>query len=224
MQESTNRESRNTVIKKIRKALIHKTNNRFPGVDWEKPVYAPQGDSPEETFARSFSKIGGQFVYCENVLDFAEKLLNLTEENSWKKFLCWEPKITALLDRYEFPYSTTDKDFEEGIAGLTSCEALVARTGSILVSSRQGSGRRLPIIPTSHVVLAYTSQLVPELKDGLQLIRNKYGEQFPSMIGNITGPSRTADIEKTLVTPAHGPRDIFVFLVDDTNTPLPKNG
>ena len=36
------------------------------------------------------------------------------------------------------------------------------------------------------------------------------------LIGTITGPSRTADIEKTLVTPAHGPRDIFVFLVDDT--------
>jgi len=224
MHESTNRESRNSVIKKIRKALIHKTNNRFPGVDWEKSVYMPLTDSPEEAFANAFTRIGGQFVFCENDLDFAEKLLNLTEQNNWKSFICWEPKITELLDRIEFPYATTSKDFEEGIAGLTSCEALVARTGSILVSSRQGSGRRLPIIPTSHLILAYTSQLVAELKDGLQLIRTRYGDQFPSMIGNITGPSRTADIEKTLVTPAHGPRDLFVFLVDDTNSASQKNG
>ena len=70
------------------------------------------------------------------------------------------------------------------------------------------------VVPTIHIILAYTSQLVPELKDALQLIKNKYGEQLPSMIAALTGPSRTADIEKTLVTPAHGPRDIFVFLVD----------
>src|SRR5262245_45195428 len=118
-----NRESRNLVIKKIRKALIHKTSNRFAGVDWEKPVYRPLEDSLEESFARSFSRIGGQFVYCENELDFAEKLLNLTEQNHWSKFLCWEPRIIELLDRIEFPYSTQEQDFEDGIAGLTGCEA-----------------------------------------------------------------------------------------------------
>ena len=224
MQESTNSESRNSVIKKIRKALIYKTNNRFAGVDWEKSIYKPLEDSKEESFAKAFTKTGGQFVYCENDLDFAEKLLNLTEQNNWRKFLCWEPKITSLLDQYEFPYSRENKDFEEGIAGLTSCEALIARTGSVMVSSRQESGRRLSIIPTSHLILAYTSQLVTDIKDGLQVIQNKYGDQLPSMIGNITGPSRTADIEKTLVTPAHGPRDIFVFLIDDTNQAIVKNG
>jgi len=210
-----NRESRNFVLKKIRKALIHKTNNRFAGVDWEKPIYRPLEGSLEEAFAHSFSKIGGQFVYCENELDFGEKLLNLTEQNRWNKFLCWEQPLKELLDRFEFPYSTQEQDFEDGIAGLTGCEALVARTGSVLVSSRQGSGRKLTILPTSHLILAYASQLVPDIGDGLQAIRTRYGDQFPSMIGNITGPSRTADIEKTLVTPAHGPRDIFVFLIDD---------
>jgi L-lactate dehydrogenase complex protein LldG len=212
-----NRESRNQVIKKIRKALIHKSANRFPAIDWDKPVFRPLEGSPEESFAQAFGKTGGQFVYCENELDFAGKLLDLTEQYRWSKFLCWDPVLTALLDRIEFPYTTQDKDFEDGIAGLTTCEALVARTGSVLVSSRQGSGRKLPILPTSHIILAYASQLVTDIGDGLQGIRERYGDQFPSMIGNITGPSRTADIVKTLVTPAHGPRDIFVFMVDDTS-------
>jgi L-lactate dehydrogenase complex protein LldG len=105
------------------------------------------------------------------------------------------------------------------MVAVTSCEALVARLGSVLVSSKLGSGRQLFVVPTTHIVLAYTSQIVPELKDALQLIRTKYGDQPPSMIASLTGPSRTADIEKTLVTPAHGPRDIMVFLVDDTNPP-----
>ncbi|MNL89836.1 Lactate utilization protein C [compost metagenome] len=54
-----------------------------------------------------------------------------------------------------------------------------------------------------------------DLKDAFKLIKDKYGSQIPSMISTITGPSRTADIEKTLVLGAHGPKELFVFLIDD---------
>ena len=76
------------------------------------------------------------------------------------------------------------------------------------------AGRRLSIYPPVHIVLAYTSQLVPDLKDAFALLKSKYGNQIPSMITNVTGPSRTADIEKTLVLGAHGPKELFVFLLD----------
>jgi L-lactate dehydrogenase complex protein LldG len=221
MQESTHRESRNQVIRNIRKALIHKTNNRFRGLDQDQNLFVPVEDALEEAFAKSFSAIGGQFLFCEDELEFGEKLLSLAELHHWKKILCWEPSIVTLLEKFEFPYSASTADFEDGIAGITSCEALVARTGSILVSSALASGRRLPVIPTSHLVLAYTSQLVADIGDGLSRIRQRYPDGLPSMIGTITGPSRTADIEKTLVTPAHGPRDVVVFLLDDTGTGQP---
>jgi L-lactate dehydrogenase complex protein LldG len=99
-------------------------------------------------------------------------------------------------------------------AGLTVCEALVARTGSVLVSSRLASGRSLSVFPPAHIVVAYADQLVPDIEDALALLSDKYGSSIPSMIGLITGPSRTADIEKTLVLGAHGPKEIYVFLVD----------
>ena len=57
------------------------------------------------------------------------------------------------------------------------------------------------------------------IKDELGQIREKYGDQVPSMIASLCGPSRTADIEKTLVTPAHGPEEIHVFLIDDPKKP-----
>ncbi len=98
--------------------------------------------------------------------------------------------------------------------GVSLCEYLVARTGSVLVTSRQNSGRRLPAFANYHIVIAYSSQLVYTIKDALSGIKNKYGKDFPSMIVNVTGPSRTADIEKTLVQGAHGPKQIYVFLVD----------
>ena len=215
MQESTPREK---VLKKIRNALIHKTRQPFPNVELEKSVYTLSPDSPEELFAKAFKKAGGQFIFCETELDFLENVLSLAEGKGWKKFFCWEKKITDLMEQCAFPHEKKgNENFEEGMVGITSCEVLVARLGSVMVSSKQASGRRLPVISTTHVVLAYTSQLVTELKDALQFIRTKYQDQLPSQIATITGPSRTADIEKTLVTGAHGPKEIFVFLVDDSS-------
>ena len=108
-----------------------------------------------------------------------------------------------------------DKDFELAEVGLTLCESLIARNGSIMVTNANAAGRRLSIFPHHHIVIAYTSQLVLDLKDGFKLLKDKYGSQLPSMICNITGPSRTADIEKTLVLGAHGPKELFVFLLED---------
>jgi L-lactate dehydrogenase complex protein LldG len=67
------------------------------------------------------------------------------------------------------------------------------------------------------VVVAYASQLVLDLKDAFKLLKEKYGNNLPSMVSVTTGPSRTADIEKTLVLGAHGPKELFVFLLDDLN-------
>ncbi len=213
MQDTTSREK---ILKKIRKALIHKTNQRFPTIDWEKNVYADSGDSLEEKFARAFTKVGGQFVFCESELEFLENVITLAQENKWKQFYCRENKILEFMDQIGFPYTKEDKSFPEGMVAITSCEALVARLGAIMISSKLGSGRKLFVVPTVHIIMAYTSQLVPELKDALTMIKTKYNDQLPSLIASINGPSRTADIEKTLVTPAHGPRDIFVFLIDDS--------
>src|SRR6202012_1250888 len=124
------------------------------------------------------------------------------------------PALQEVLSRYEYPYFETDKDFEQAEVGFTLCEALIARNGSILLSNSGMAGRRLSIYPPVHIVLAYTSQLVPDLKDAFKLIKQKYGAQIPSMITTVTGPSRTADIEKTLVLGAHGPKELFVFLLD----------
>ena len=66
-----------------------------------------------------------------------------------------------------------------------------------------------------HICIAYTSQVVYDIKDALQLLKEKYGSPLPSMITFATGPSRTADIEKTLVVGVHGPKEVFCILVDE---------
>jgi L-lactate dehydrogenase complex protein LldG len=205
--------SKEKLLKKIRKALLEKRDNPYPNLE-ELPHYPPTEELPEVIFAQEFTAVSGQFVFCEDELQFIENLLNLADQHKWHKIYCWEPALQDILTRYDYPYFETDKDFEHAEAGITLCEALIARNGSILLSNSGMAGRRLSIYPPVHIVLAYSSQLVTDLKDGLKLIKDKYGNQLPSMITAVTGPSRTADIEKTLVLGAHGPKELFVFLLD----------
>src|SRR3546814_2452699 len=59
------------------------------------------------------------------------------------------------------------------------CEALIARNGSVLMSSAQSSGRRLSVFPHAHIVVAWSGQLVTDLKDGFRLLKEKYGDKVP---------------------------------------------
>jgi L-lactate dehydrogenase complex protein LldG len=117
------------------------------------------------------------------------------------------------------PVLRTDKgyqpnDLEKCDAGLTECEALVAQTGSVLISSRSSGGRALSVLPPHHVAVARASQMVGNLPQAFALLEKKYaGNQYPSFISFITGPSRTGDIERILVLGAHGPKRLTIFCV-----------
>ena len=205
--------SKEKLLKKIRQALLEKRDNPYRNLE-NLPHYAPHDELLEVTFAEQFTAVSGQFEFCEDEVQFIETLLTLAEGRNWRKIYCWEPALQQILKTYEYPFFETDKDFEQAEVGFTLCEALIARNGSILLSNGNMAGRRLSIYPPVHIVMAYTSQLVLDLKDGFKIIKDKYGKDLPSMITNVTGPSRTADIEKTLVLGAHGPKEVFVFLID----------
>jgi len=206
--------SKELMLKKIRKALLEKRDNPHPNLE-ESQLYKTNTEDLDILFAEQLTAVAGNFIFCENGVDFIENILELAEKHKWRKIYCWEPELQALLEQYEFPFYKTDKDFDQAEVGITLCEALVARNGSVMVSNHQAAGRRLSIFPHQHIVVARTGQLVLDLKDAFALLKKNYGTQIPSMVSNITGPSRTADIEKTLVLGAHGPKELFVFLVDD---------
>lgn len=212
MQENIS--SKELMLKKIRKALLERRDNPYPNLE-DSPLYVEHTEYPDVLFAEQLTAVSGNFIYCENGIEFIENILQLAERFNWRKIYCWEPELQELLSTYEFPFYQTDKDFEMAEVGITLCEALIARNGSVMVSNQNAAGRRLSIYPHHHLVIARSGQMVMDLKDAFKLIKDKYGNQIPSMISTITGPSRTADIEKTLVLGAHGPKELFVFLVDD---------
>ncbi|MEI6595728.1 MAG: lactate utilization protein [Bacteroidota bacterium] len=215
MQENTT--SKEKILKKVRQALIFKQKARFANIDLDSNLYTqpPQEELVIETFAKNLIDLKGQFVFCTNRFDCIDKLITLLEQRKWRHLFCWEEELQFLLKDSGISFVEKSGVIEKVQASITSCEALIARTGSVLVSSKKNS-RELTIYPPVHIVIANSSQLVMEIKDGLQILKNRYGKNIPSMVSFISGPSRTSDIEKTLVIGAHGPKELFVFLIDDT--------
>jgi len=80
------------------------------------------------------------------------------------------------------------------------------------VSSSCYSGRLLNVFPPVHIVVARASNLVPFIENAIAHLKQKYVNNMPSQATIITGPSRTADIEKTLVMGAHGPKELLVLI------------
>ena len=98
---------------------------------------------------------------------------------------------------------------EASQATLTLAEALIAQTGSILVTASCG-GRGASVIAPCHIVYATMAQLVPDLATALNCVSRKLDRNSFGCV--ISGSSRTADIEKILVQGAHGPRRLVVIL------------
>jgi L-lactate dehydrogenase complex protein LldG len=205
--------AKENILKKIRKALSHSTPLPFPQSEGGSPVFPSLQQEPEVEFAEQFTKLQGKFIYCINRQELAFQLSSLIKKQDWNKVYCVEDKliepVAAQLEERLVKTGLADCD-----VSITGCEYLVARTGSIVMSSAQVSGRTTSVYAPIHICIAYTNQLVYDLKDALQGAKEKYGNNVPSLITFATGPSRTADIEKTLVVGVHGPKEVYLFLVE----------
>ena len=217
VSDSSTSAGRQAVLARIRQGLAAGPAPLPPRPDFTAPVHPPLPHTDVVVaFAELFQQIGGEFHYCETLAELAAGLAAFRERQQVGAPYVWEPDLQAVLTMAGIEFRADEADFIAAAdLSLTSCEALVARTGSVLVSAATASGRRLSIYPDQHLVLARPSQVVAEIGAALLLLQERYGAAMPSMISLTSGPSRTADIEKTLVLGAHGPRRIVLFLLEE---------
>ncbi len=205
--------SKENILKKIRQALANPVPVPFPQSEGNASVFQPLQKELEIEFAENFTALLGRFSFCMDEKELAAQLQYLAEAKKIKSIFCNEKDIKQKL------YDNGFADFSaENLAlcdaSITGCELLIARTGSILMSTAQAGGRTVSVYAPVHICIAYTSQIVYDVKEALQIIKEKYTGKLPSLITLATGPSRTADIEKTLVVGVHGPKEVYVFLVE----------
>jgi L-lactate dehydrogenase complex protein LldG len=210
MQISSAKEN---ILKRIRQALVDPTPVPFPQSEGNSSVYSHPTQDNEIEFAENFGRIQGRFLYCSNTAEMIGQLQQLISQQGWTKVFCREKGLLPIIEEPLKGLLISD-DLPQADASITGCEALIARTGSILMSSAQDSGRTVSVYAPVHICISYTNQLVYDIREGLESLLEKYKNRIPSFITVATGPSRTADIEKTLVVGVHGPKDVYVFLVE----------
>jgi L-lactate dehydrogenase complex protein LldG len=205
----SNSPAKNNILKKIRMALAHPTPLPFPKSEGSESVFQPQQQDLVVEFAEQFTALQGKFVFCVDKEELVEGFKKLCYQNQWTKIYCEEDRWKTII-----PSKSLYNDIVTCDASVTSCEFLIARTGGIVMTSVH-QGRIPSVYAPVHVCIATTSQLVYDIKDGLTGLKAKYRQYLPSLITFATGPSRTADIEKTLVVGVHGPKEVYCFVIDD---------
>lgn len=199
--------AKENILKRIRQALSNPVPVPFPQSEGVNSVFNPVPDDLGVVFAEEFIKLQGKFAFCADETDMLQQVQQLIAAKEWTKVYCSEDKWNNSFSN-TISLSTCD-------VSVTGCEFLVARTGTIVMSAAQQSGRTTSVYAPVHICIAYTSQLVYDIKDALQTLKEKYSGNIPSLITFASGPSRTADIEKTLVTGVHGPKEVYCFLVEE---------
>lgn len=98
---------------------------------------------------------------------------------------------------------------------LTSALAGVAETGTLVLASGPDSPTTLNFLPEIHIVVVPAGRIVGSYEEAWGMIRRRFGAgQMPRAVNWITGPSRTADIEQTLLLGAHGPKRLHIIVID----------
>ena len=175
-------------------------------------IYKPIQPNLLSCFIQELEAVNGQCVVCENKSDLFTQLKSLLEKRNINVLFCQDTLLSEQLKENEILVTNDEAKFYNMQVGITTCEYLVARTGSVIISSFTSSAKKMNVFPPVHIVIAKASQLVEFVEDALVLVQQKYETTLPAVISIITGPSRTADIEKTLVLGAHGPKEFIVFL------------
>jgi len=106
----------------------------------------------------------------------------------------------------------TDGDDPVGIA---LARAGVAETGTLVMASGPQSPTKLNYLPESHIVVLARARIVASYEQALDIARGKDGGLLPRTINWISGPSRTADIEQTILVGVHGPKRVHIVIVDE---------
>jgi len=242
MTTANGRSARETILARVREALRvpaplpHMTSHAaveaaasgpdrlaILPLEVARPWLPDGGETADERLAiltENLRRLRAEVHRAADLTTAAGQVATLARERGWKR-VAWHahPAVEAAVaavgcDTYRLEADGFDKDALEACdAGITACEAAVAQTGSILVSSATCGGRALSILPHAHIVIVTLDQILGTLGDALDAVRERHAGRLPSMLSFITGPSRTGDIERILVLGAHGPKELFVILV-----------
>ncbi|MES2838224.1 MAG: hypothetical protein V4667_11915 [Bacteroidota bacterium] len=205
------------IFSKLKRAFFNSSDATEP--KFSEPVEPEEdctNDSTEVTFAKNFTKRGGKFVFCIDKDEFAELFRTLIVDKGWIKIHCMEENLKTFLSEQGVAY-VENVDFTHESVTFTTCEFLGAKDGCAIFSSNQAVNTRMTNTTTTHVVMAYTSQVIDNTREAYRKIISKYFNQTPPTVYTYKGKPLDSEDSITMQNQASTEKkEIYLFLIDDT--------
>lgn len=181
-------------------------------------------DNLIERFNKEIIKVNGECFVFKNIDDSITQIQSFIKKEKIKKILINDKneisrsiyvnlkRTTDLIIQAVSEINIKNKDIKEELKdvdlGISYANFLIADTGSVVLTSSEDEPRLLSLLPEFNIVLSTSNEIIEKLEDAIDLIKTE------KCVTVITGPSRTADIEKVLITGVHGPKKLIVFIFD----------
>ena len=216
--------ARDAILHRIRTSLAGSPPVAPPPVPEVWPRQNPDRAALADRFVAELGAVSGETIRCRSMDEARRQLADLARQAGWATIGVTEKGVGSLYSPAEektpdpfisFGPESKPGDIAQLDAGLVEADTLLADTGSCMIACGTTHERLMCYLPPACVVLARVSQLVEHLPAAWADIARRCADgQLRGEFVVVTGPSRTADIEKILILGVHGPKRLVVLLVD----------
>lgn len=190
-----------------------------------------------DTLIEAAAPINLKVTPCDDINRVTAAITELVREKDpeWsdqKSVVAWDHplverlNLSAALAEQKVPLfitelkATAEKDIRQQVIdayiGITSADFCMADTATLVMRTRPGQARTVSLVPAIHMAVITLDQIIADLKELYALLRwdpQERKEGLTNCLTFISGPSKTADIEATMVHGAHGPREVHLFVL-----------
>jgi L-lactate dehydrogenase complex protein LldG len=219
--------SRDAIMQSIRSHLAESASLAYHHSP-PQPVSNPDNDpsanaalSPVAMFCERLESVGGRSVIARDEHEAAAALANIVAalpgEGPGKRIaLSDAPTLAGLTQSIaasEITVGPSAADLFNYDVGITMAQTGIAETGTLVLEAEKERHRLVSLLPPVHIALVRSRDIHLTIGDALEQLRDE--EQMSRAITFITGPSRTADIELTLTVGVHGPKELYVIVLEE---------
>jgi L-lactate dehydrogenase complex protein LldG len=176
------------------------------------PLPSIAHDNPVQRFINECDRLKSTVETLADKKDISQALARYLSQNSLKLRVVGWPSLVDL------DWANAGIQYENRLAngddlvGVTDCFCAIGETGTLLLLSSPTTPKLHALLPETHICIVSQSRIVATMEDAFQLLRDEKGE-LPRATFFVSGPSRTADIEQTIVIGAHGPYRVHVLII-----------
>ncbi len=190
-----------------------------------------------DTLMEAAGPINLKVIPCDDISTVTDAIAALVREKdpewgntksvvAWAHPLIERLNLPAALAEQNVPLFVTElnKTTDHGIRqqvidayiGVTSADFCMADTATLVMRTRPGQARTVSLVPAIHIAVIKLDQMIADLKELYALLKwdpHERREGLTNCLTFISGPSKTADIEATMVHGAHGPREVHLYVI-----------